>query len=70
MAKKTVKVVVVGNPAMTNALICSKNAPSIPKKNFTALSRLDQTRAVSTLSKKLDEKVDKIQDVIIWGNHS
>ena len=41
VAKKTVKVLVVGNPAMTNSMICSKNAPSIPNKNFTALSRLD-----------------------------
>jgi malate/lactate dehydrogenase len=46
-AKKTVKVLVVGNPANTNALICSDNAPSIPKKNFTAMSRLDQMRAIS-----------------------
>lgn len=46
-AKKTVKVCVVGNPANTNALIASKNAPSIPKKNFTAMTRLDQTRAIS-----------------------
>lgn len=46
-AKKTVKVCVVGNPANTNALICSKYAPSIPRKNFTAMTRLDQTRALS-----------------------
>lgn len=49
-AKKTVKVLVVGNPANTNALICSSNAPSIPKKNFTAMSRLDQMRALSQIS--------------------
>ena len=49
-AKKTVKVLVVGNPANTNALICSDNAPSIPKKNFTAMSRLDQMRALSQIS--------------------
>ena len=46
-AKKSVKVCVVGNPANTNALICSKYAPSIPKKNFTAMTRLDQLRAIS-----------------------
>lgn len=49
-AKKTVKVCVVGNPANTNALICSKNAPSIPKENFTALTRLDQNRAVTQIA--------------------
>jgi len=46
-AKKTVRVCVVGNPCNTNALICSKNAPSIPKENFTALTRLDQNRSLS-----------------------
>lgn len=50
VAKKTIKVCVVGNPANTNALICSHYAPSIPKKNFTALTRLDVNRAVSQLS--------------------
>lgn len=69
-AKKTVKVCVVGNPANTNALIASKNAPSIPKKNFTAMTRLDQTRALSQIASKTGAKVEEIEDIIIWGNHS
>jgi len=51
-AKKTVKVCVVGNPCNTNALVCSKNAPSIPECNFTAMTRLDENRAKSWLFKK------------------
>jgi malate dehydrogenase len=70
VAKKTVKVCVVGNPANTNALIASHYAPSIPKQNFTALTRLDQNRAYSLLSKNLNKPVSTIRDVIIWGNHS
>lgn len=70
VAKKTVKVCVVGNPANTNALICQKSAPSIPKENFTALTRLDQNRAMSMLSKRLSTPVSQIKDVFIWGNHS
>lgn len=69
-AKKTVKVLVVGNPANTNALIASTYAPSIPKKNFTALTRLDQNRALSQLSDKLSVPVEDLKNVIIWGNHS
>jgi malate dehydrogenase len=69
-AKKSVKVVVVGNPANTNALIASKNAPSIPKKNFTALTRLDQNRAVTQIADKVGTKVENVKNIIIWGNHS
>lgn len=69
-AKKTIKVLVVGNPANTNALICSHYAPSIPKKNFTALTRLDQNRAISQLAEKTGSRVEDIKNVIIWGNHS
>ena len=69
-AKKSVKVCVVGNPAMTNAMIASKFAPSIPKKNFTAMSRLDQTRAMGQISLKAQVPIEKIENVIIWGNHS
>jgi malate dehydrogenase len=58
VAKKTVKVCVVGNPANTNALIASHFAPSIPKKNFTALTRLDQSRAESILGEKVGASVD------------
>ena len=70
VAKKTVKVAVVGNPANTNALICSHYAPSIPKQNFTALTRLDQSRAESQLADKTGCAVDDINNIIIWGNHS
>jgi malate dehydrogenase len=69
-ASKNVKVLVVGNPANTNALIASHYAPSIPKKNFTALTRLDQNRALSQLSDKLTVPVEDIKNVIIRGNHS
>lgn len=69
-AKKTVKVLVVGNPANTNALICSLNAPSIPKANFTALTRLDQNRAEAQIAQKVGVPVGSVNNVIIWGNHS
>lgn len=70
VAKKTVKVCVVGNPANTNALIASHYAPSIPKQNFSALTRLDQSRAVSQLADKTGAQCDEVDNVIIWGNHS
>lgn len=69
-AKKSVLVLVVGNPANTNALICSKYAPSIPKENFSAMTRLDQNRAQSLLASRLKVAVDKVKKVTIWGNHS
>lgn len=69
-AKKDIKVLVVGNPANTNALICSKYAPSIPKENFTAMTRLDQNRAQAQLAAKIGVPVSNISNVIIWGNHS
>jgi len=75
-AKKTVKVLVVGNPANTNAYICSKYAPSIPQENFTALTRLDQNRAESQVAEYLKTKRQlnvscrDISNVTIWGNHS
>ncbi|CAG4949185.1 unnamed protein product [Colias eurytheme] len=70
VARKDVKVLVVGNPANTNALICSKYAPSIPKENFTAMTRLDQNRAQAQLAAKLGVRVQDVKNVIIWGNHS
>jgi malate dehydrogenase len=70
VAKKSVKVLVVGNPANTNALIASHYAPSIPKKNFTALTRLDLNRADSQIASKTGAAVADIKDIIIWGNHS
>jgi malate dehydrogenase len=69
-AKKDVKVLVVGNPANTNALICSKYAPSIPKENFTAMTRLDQNRATSQIANLLKVNVENVTNIIIWGNHS
>merc|ERR1712106_961777 len=69
-AKKSVKVLVVGNPANTNALICSHYAQSIPKENFSAMTRLDQNRAAGQLSLKLGKPINTIKKVTIWGNHS
>eukprot|EP00494_Astrolonche_serrata_P023309 UN23567 len=69
-ADGNIKVVVVGNPANTNALITMKNAPRIPKENFTALTRLDQNRAISQISAKSGVPVGSIKNVVIWGNHS
>jgi len=70
VAKKTVKVVVVGNPANTNCLVTMKHAPSIPRENFTALTRLDHNRAKSQVALKVKVGVDQIKNTIIWGNHS
>ena len=69
-AADDVKVLVVGNPANTNALITAANAPDVPKGRFTAMTRLDQNLAVSMLAAKLGCTVDEIQDLVIWGNHS
>jgi len=69
-AKKTCKTLVVGNPANTNALICSTYAPSIPKENFTAMTRLDHHRALGQIADKIGCRVGKIKNVVIWGNHS
>lgn len=69
-ARKDVKVLVVGNPANTNALVCSHYAPSIPRQNFSAMTRLDQNRAVAQISAKVGVPVDSVKNVIIWGNHS
>lgn len=69
-AKKDVKVLVVGNPANTNAFICSHYAPTIPRENFTAMTRLDQNRARAQIAAKLDVQIENVRNVIIWGNHS
>ncbi|CAN8000578.1 unnamed protein product, partial [Ixodes hexagonus] len=69
-AKKSVKVLVVGNPANTNALVCSKFAPSIPKENFSAMTRLDHNRAKGQISQCLKVSPGDVRNVIIWGNHS
>ena len=70
VAKKTIKVCVVGNPCNTNALIASHYAPSIPKKNFTGMTRLDQTRAISQIAARTGAATTDIENIIIWGNHS
>merc|ERR1712020_217050 len=70
VAKKSCKVLVVGNPANTNALICSHYAPSIPKENFSAMTRLDQNRASAQLAIKTGVPISDVKNVIIWGNHS
>lgn len=69
-AKKTVKVLVVGNPANTNALIAATHAPDIPSGAFHAMTRLDHNRAVSQIATRLNVSVDRIKNIIIWGNHS
>ena len=70
VAKKTVKVLVVGNPANTNAYIAMKSAPDIPAKNFTAMLRLDHNRALSQLANNLNKPVADIEKLVVWGNHS
>ncbi|KAF6718983.1 Malate dehydrogenase, cytoplasmic [Oryzias melastigma] len=69
-AKKTVKVLVVGNPANTNCLIAAKSAPSIPKENFSCLTRLDHNRACSQVAMRCGVPATHVKNVIIWGNHS
>lgn len=70
VASKNVKVVVVGNPCNTNALICLKNAPNISPKNFHALTRLDENRAKCQLALKAGVFYDNVSNMTIWGNHS
>jgi len=65
-----IKVLVVGNPANTNAYIAMKSAPSLPPKNFTAMLRLDHNRALSQLAAKSGKPVGSIEKLIVWGNHS
>ncbi|MEM8684729.1 MAG: malate dehydrogenase [Pseudomonadota bacterium] len=69
-ASRDIKVLVVGNPANTNALIASSNAPDIPAANFTAMTRLDHNRAMAQLAAKTGKHVNDVKGMIIWGNHS
>ena len=69
-AADDIRVLVVGNPANTNALIASAHAPDVPAERFTAMTRLDHNRAVAQLAAKLDVPVTSIEGVIVWGNHS
>jgi malate dehydrogenase len=70
VASRNVRVLVVGNPANTNAYIAMKSAPDLPAQNFTAMLRLDHNRALSQLAAKLAKPVADIQKLAVWGNHS
>src|SRR3954451_17650464 len=69
-AADDVRILVVGNPANTNALIAMNNAPDIPSERFSAMTRLDENRAVAQLAAKLQVGVEDVQDLVVWGNHS
>jgi len=69
-ASKGIKVLVVGNPANTNALIAQRNAPDIDPRQFTAMTRLDHNRAMTQLATKLGKSINDVQKMTIWGNHS
>jgi malate dehydrogenase len=70
VASRGIRVLVVGNPANTNALIAASNAPDIPRGNFTAMMRLDHNRAKSQLAEKTGTHVNDIRNLVVWGNHS
>lgn len=70
VASRDVRVLVVGNPANTNAYIAMKSAPDLPRKNFTAMLRLDHNRALSQIAAKTGKPVSAIQKLAVWGNHS
>jgi malate dehydrogenase len=70
VASRNIKVLVVGNPANTNAWIAMKSAPSLPRENFTAMLRLDHNRALSQLAAKTGKPVASIKKLAVWGNHS
>ena len=70
VASRNVKVLVVGNPANTNAYIAMKSAPGLPRENFTAMLRLDHNRALSQVAAKTGSKVGEIEKMAVWGNHS
>ncbi|WP_047865569.1 malate dehydrogenase [Rubrobacter aplysinae] len=69
-ADDDVRILVVGNPANTNALIAMSNAPDVPHDRFTSMTRLDENRAVSMLARKLSVSVEDVEDLVVWGNHS
>jgi len=69
-ARRTVKTLVVGNPANTNAFIAMKSAPDLPKRNFTSMMRLDHNRALSQIATKLGVPVQRVESLCVWGNHS
>ena len=69
-ASRQCKILVVGNPANTNAYIAMKSAPGLPKRNFTAMLRLDHNRALSQIAAKTGKPVESIEKMVVWGNHS
>jgi malate dehydrogenase len=69
-AKRSVRILVVGNPANTNALIAQSNAPALDPRQFTAMTRLDHNRAVTQLAQKVGASVTDVKRMTIWGNHS
>ena len=69
-ASRSVRVLVVGNPANTNAYIAMKSAPGLPRRNFTSMMRLDHNRALSQIAAKTGKPVDAIEKLCLWGNHS
>lgn len=69
-ASRDCKILVVGNPANTNAYIAMKSAPDLPRENFTAMLRLDHNRALSQLAAKSGQPVESIEKLVVWGNHS
>ncbi len=70
VAAKSIKVLVVGNPANTNALIAQRNAPSIDARQFTAMTRLDHNRSMTQIAQKTDKSINDVKRMTIWGNHS
>ncbi len=70
VASRDVKVLVVGNPANTNAVIAQRNAPDLDPRNFTAMTRLDHNRGIAQLAEKTESTVNDVKKMIIWGNHS
>ena len=69
-ADRNARIVVVGNPANTNCLICQSNAPGIPKENFTAMTRLDHNRSLWQIAAKTNSRVTDVKQMAVWGNHS
>ena len=70
VAAKSIKVLVVGNPANTNVLIAQRNAPSIDARQFTAMTRLDHNRSMTQIAQKTDKSINDVKRMTIWGNHS
>ena len=70
VAAKSIKVLVVGNPANTNALIAQRNAPSINPRQFTAMTRLDHNRSMTQIAQKTNKSINDVKRMTIWGNHS